>query len=302
MREVEHRSSSRFSPKLRVMLLAILLPLAPLALIPASAAAASAGAFTNIASGGKCLTDPNSDAGVVQLVVTACLDGSSTQEWQSLAPALSWIYDSGAPSPVFKNVYSGLCLDLDGNNPSEDGVAAWQYPCSFSDEAEAMTVIFNNQPPTSGPNYLRDDHGTCLGDKNGGTANGNPVWFTRCDYTTAQQWDFYADKGQQLALHDIKKKVNSVMLEGLNQSCNNVQKTVNTPDPYTDISGWYWTTFCGFPGNATGVAVYMYSGANLGGIFLGYVYLEIPDWQTNTTWYTCQIDGGTNSYPGVNTV
>jgi Ricin-type beta-trefoil lectin domain len=304
MRDVGRRSYSRFRRASRLMVLALLLPLAPLALIPSAAAAATLvpGTLTNVASGGKCLTDPNSNAGTVQLVVTTCINGSSTQAWQTLAPAASWANDSGDPSPVFKNVYSGLCLDLDGNNPSDSGVPAWQYPCSFSDEAESMTIIFNNQPPTSGPNELQNDHGTCLDDKNGGTANNNPVWFYQCNYTAAQQWDFIVDKGQQLALHDIDGKVNSVKLEGINQSCNSVQKTVNFPNPYVDISGWYWTTYCGYPGHATGVAVYMYSGANLSGTYLGYVFLEIPDWQTNTTWYTCQIDGGSNSYPGVNTV
>jgi hypothetical protein len=156
--------------------------------------------------------------------------------------------------------------------------------------------------PGPGPNEIQNDEGTCLDDKNGGTANNNPVWFYPCNYTAAQQWDFIVDKGQQLALHDIKHKVNSVTLEGLNQNCTPVQRTVNFPNPYLDISGWYWTTWCGFPGDGTGVWVYMYAGLDGSGTYLGATLLDIPDWQTNTTWYTCQIDGGSNSYPGVNTV
>jgi hypothetical protein len=284
----------------RVLGLGILLPLLPLALVPSSAAA-SGGGFSNIASGGKCLTDPNSSKSIVQLVMEPC-SGSVTQDWLTLTPPSLWIIDSGDPNPVIRNVYSQYCLDLAGDNPAFNGVAAWQYPCNEGDGAQTMTIIFNHQPPTSGPMVIQDNHGTCLDDKDGGKGNGNPVWFYQCNATSAQQWDFTVDKGQHLALHDIGGRVYSVKLEGINQNCSNVQPTFNFPSAFLDITNYYWTTFCGFPGNGSGVVVYMYSGANLGGSYLGYQIIQVPDWQTYTNWYSSEIDGGSNEYPGENSV
>ena len=163
--------------------------------------------------------------------------------------------------------------------------------------------MFFNSVPGNGPNIIKDDRGTCLDDKHGGTGNGNPVWFYQCNGTAAQQWNFYVDHGQQVALHDINGKVYSVKLEGINQNCQGIVHLWNFPNPHLDISGWYWMTWGGcWPQENQGLDVYMYSGSNGGGTYLGHIRFQVPTWQTYTTWYSQQIDGGSAGYPGENTV
>lgn len=266
-------------------------------LFQATTAAASGGGITNLASGGLCLQDPaGSRASWTQMQVSAC-NGGSNQDWQTIYPYEQWAY--GSPPIMFRNIFSGLCLDV-AHDSGSAGAAAIQYPCNIDDHAQWFDRV-NDGAENWG---LVSNVGTWLDDTGAGRRNGNPVQFYTPNGSNAQVWHIHFDYGQQLALHDMQGRVYSAKIVGFNQYCHGYATlNINFPNTYLDISGWLWLTYCGAgTGGSSAVYIYAYSGPNQTGTYLGYQSCTVPNWQTYTTWYTCQIDGGSAAYPGLNSV
>ena len=144
------------------------------------AAATAAHADVISVAAGKCLDDTNWSRTPGQALQVWSCTGGTNQDWDRTFAGWYWLTE---PTYIYRNHYSGLCLDVYGSNHTA-GTRAVQWYCNTNDQAERMWY-----PTSSSPPVLQNvGTGNCLDDWWGRTGNGNPVDFYSCNGTNAQKW------------------------------------------------------------------------------------------------------------------
>lgn len=143
-----------------------------------------------------------SGLGIARIGTNLCLDdtgwskspGTQMQLWPCTGGSNQDWYPVSTPwgGQLYKNAYSGLCLDL-SQDSQNNFTPAIQWPCDTWDNAQIFYLAWNTH---SGYNWgwaYRPNNGTsgnCLDDPYGRTAWGTKVEFYSCNWTLAQSWSF----------------------------------------------------------------------------------------------------------------
>jgi hypothetical protein len=126
------------------------------------------------------ITSPGTQTSNVGAIVNLPIVGASTA-----GNPLAWT-ETGLPAGLTIGASTGTITGTP-TTPGTSGVTV-----TATDEAGAHhSLSFNwtiNAAVTSGP--IKGDHGKCLDDFGGGTANGNKVDIWTCNNTTSQKWTF----------------------------------------------------------------------------------------------------------------
>jgi Ricin-type beta-trefoil lectin domain-like len=142
----------------------------------------AAQAMTPKSAPGKCLDDTNwSRSPGTRLQLWACTGGSN-QLWDQVSAGSDW----GGATYIYKNVYSGLCVDVLGDS-STPGTSAVQWYCNANDKAEKMYEDWQNW--IWGFYMINDGTNNCLDDWYANASNGARADFYPCNGTVAQQWN-----------------------------------------------------------------------------------------------------------------
>lgn len=125
----------------------------------------ASGAAWKVNTGGRCLDNGWSLQAGTPLHLYTCT-GRASQDWASQQHTV-WYGAGWVNITLERNAYSGLCLDVAGDN-SKSGTPAWQWSCNANDRAQWMYEnstwtwptynIQNTSQAGGGTNNCLDDH------------------------------------------------------------------------------------------------------------------------------------------------